>query len=123
MSPSIDRECLSQKLFFADFVRKLLFGYVEGVSSLRSLPLELQSNEKCARLGLSYTPFSTLKDGFARFPSKYLQQLFAAALAAVRVKRIKCIDELGLFRVIDGSLFPTLRQMRSDGLSPDQECL
>lgn len=41
-----------------------------------------------------------------------MQQLFAAALAAVPLKRIKCIDELGLFRVIDGSLFPTLRQMR-----------
>lgn len=111
ISPIIDQESLSQKLFFADFVRKLLFGYVEQVSSLRSLPLELQSNQKCRDLGLSYTPFSTLKDGFSRFASKYFKLLFETALASVKLKHIKCIDELGLFRVIDGSLFPTLLQM------------
>jgi hypothetical protein len=33
MSPIIDHESLSQKLFFADFVRKLLFVYIEQVSS------------------------------------------------------------------------------------------
>ena len=111
-SPNIDQKCRSQKLFFADFVRKLLFGYVAQVSSLRSLPVELQTNEKVPLLGLSHTPFSTLKDGFSRFPSKCFKQLFAAALSSLSLKQINCLDELGLFRVIDGSLFPTLLQMR-----------
>lgn len=111
MSSIIDQESHSQKLFFADFVRKLLFGYVEQVSSLRSLPLVLQTNEKCRQLGLFPTPFSTLKDGFSRFESKYFKQLFEAALASISLKQIKCLDEMGLFRVIDGSLFPTLWQM------------
>ena len=110
-SPNIDQKCRSQKLFFADFVRKLLFGYVAQVSSLRSLPVELQTNEKVPLLGLSHTPFSTLKDGFSRFPSKCFKQLFAAALSSLSLKQINCLDELGLFRVIDGSLFPTLIQM------------
>ena len=111
MSPNIDHECRSQKLFFADFVRKLLFGYVAQVSSLRSLPIELQTNEKCPLLGLSHTPFSTLKDGFSRFPGKCFKQLFETALSSISLKQINCLDELGLFRVIDGSLFPTLIQM------------
>jgi hypothetical protein len=111
ISPIIDQECHSQKLFFADFVRKLLFGYVEQVSSLRSLPTELHTNEKCRRLGLFFTPFSTLKDGFSRFESKHFKQLFETALASMSLKPIKCLDEIGLFRVIDGSLFPTLIQM------------
>lgn len=111
LSPIIDQESLSQKLFFADFVRKLLFGYIEQVSSLRSLPLMLQTNEKCRQLGLFPTPFSTLKDGFSRFASKSFQQLFETALASISLKNIKCLDELGLFRVIDGSLFPILIQM------------
>lgn len=111
LSPIIDQETLSQKLFFADFLKKLLFAYLEQVSSLRSLPIELKTNWKCAELGLSYTPFSTLKDGFSRFESKYFKEVFAAALALTKLKSVKAIDELGLFQVIDGSLFPTLMQM------------
>ena len=79
MSSIIDQESHWQKLFFADLVRKLLFGYVEQVSSLRSLPLVLQTNEKCRQLGLFPTPFSTLKDGFSRFESKSFKKLFEAA--------------------------------------------
>ncbi|CAN5584590.1 hypothetical protein BH10ACI1_BH10ACI1_04940 [soil metagenome] len=111
MSPIIDQKSLSQKLFFGDFVKKLIFAYVEQISSLRSLSLELQTNPKCQDLGLSETPFSTLKDGFYRFESGYFKTLFETALNSIELKRIKCLDEIGLFRVIDGSLFPLLFQM------------
>jgi Transposase DDE domain len=111
ISPIIDQQALSQKLFFADFVKKLLFAYLEQVSSLRSLSVELQTNQKCQELGLAYTPFSTLKDGFYRFSSEACRTLFETVLSEIQLKRIKGIDEIGLFRVIDGSLFPTLIQM------------
>ena len=91
MSSIIDHESLSQKLFFADFVRKLLFVYIEQVGSLRNLPLELKTNAKCRELGLFYTPFSTLKDGFSRFDSKHFKQLFETAVASMDLKRIKGI--------------------------------
>ena len=71
----------------------------------------LQTNEKWWQLGLFPTPFSTLKDGFSCFASNSFQQLFEAALASISLKNIKCLDELGLFRVIAGILFPTLMQM------------
>ncbi len=111
ISPIIDQKSLSQKLFFADFVKKLLFAYLEQVSSLRSLPIELETNAKCRGLGLLATPFSTLKDGFSRFESKYFKQVFETVLGQANVKSVKSLDELGLFQVIDGSLFPTLLQM------------
>lgn len=111
ISPIIDQKALSQKLFFADFVKKLLFAYLEQVSSLRSLSVELQTNQKCQDLGLGYSPFSTLKDGFYRFSSDACQTLFETVLSEIKFKRITGLDEIGLFRVIDGSLFPTLIQM------------
>lgn len=111
ISPIIDQEALSQKLFFADFVRKLLFAYLEQVSSLRSLAVELQTNQKCQVLGLGETPFSTLKDGFSRFSSEACRKLFETVLSEINLKPIKGLDEIGVFRVIDGSLFPTLIQM------------
>ena len=111
MSTIIDQESRSQKLFFADFVRKLFFAYLEQVSSLRSLAIELQSNQKCLDLGLAETPFSTLKDGFGRFSSEHFKTLFETVLSNLNLKRIKGLDEIGLFQVIDGSLFPILIQM------------
>lgn len=100
MSPIIDQESFSQKVFFADFVWKLLFVYIEQVGSLRSLPLELKTNAKCRELGLFHTPFSTLKDGFSRFDSKRFKQLFETAVASMDLKRIKGI---GRDRVISGN--------------------
>jgi hypothetical protein len=111
MSEIIDHQALSQKLMFADFVKKLIFAYVYQVSSLRNLALELQTNPLSDALGLSFTPFSTLKDGFSRFQSRHFKQLFESLVAQTALKRIKALDELGLFQVIDGSLFPTLWQM------------
>lgn len=112
ISPIIDQKSLSQKLFFADFVKKLLFAYLEQVGSLRSLPVELATNGKCRQLGFLTTPFSTLKDGFSRFESKYFKQVFETVVGEAHLKRVKSLDEWGLFQVIDGSLFPTLLQMR-----------
>ena len=108
MSPSIDQECDSQKLFFTDFVRKLIFGYLYQNSSLRNLSLELKTNPVCQDLGFEPTPFSTLKDGFSRFQSKYFKQLFETVLEYTNLAQVPFLDELGICRVIDGSLFPTL---------------
>lgn len=111
VSDIIDHESRSQKLFFADFVKKLIFGYVYQVSSLRNLSLELQTNVLCRELGLIFTPFSTLKDGFSRFESRHFKQLFETTLEQTNLCKVSSVDEMGVFRVIDGSLFPTLWQM------------
>ncbi len=108
IASSIDHESNSGKLFFNDFLRKLIFGYIYQVSSLRNLSIELETNSVCARLGFKPTPFSTFKDAFTRFKSKHFKQLFETLLEQVDLSQIPFIDELGLCRVIDGSLFPTL---------------
>jgi hypothetical protein len=111
ISTKIDQESGSKKLFFKDFTEKLLFGVVYSVSSLRNLSLELQTNELCGRLGLSYTPFSTLKDGFSRFDSCHFRTLYDTVLSKTKLFNVPNLEGLGLFQVIDGSLFPTLIQM------------
>ncbi len=108
MSPSIDQEAASEKLFFADFVRKLIFGYLYQNSSLRSLTVELETNAVCRDLDLQPTPFSTLKDGFSRFQSKYFKQLYETLMESANLSKVAFIEELGICQVIDGSLFPML---------------
>lgn len=108
ISTIIDQESNSQKLFFADFVQKLIFGYVYQTSSLRNLIVELKTNPVCQALGFKATPFSTLKDGFYRFESRHFKELFERLLEQTSLSKVSYLDEIGLFRVIDGSLFPTL---------------
>ena len=104
----IDQQTNSQKLFFTDFVRKLIFGSVYQTSSLRNLVVELETNPICQELGFEVTPFSTFKDGFSRFESKHFKQLFENLLKQTNLSKVPYLDEIGIFRVIDGSLFPTL---------------
>ena len=108
IAPIIDQQTDSQKLFFTDFVWKLIFGYIYQTSSLRNLLLELKTNPVCQELGLEPTPFSTFKDGFSRFESKHFKQLFEGLLARTNLAQVPYLDEIGVCRVIDGSLFPTL---------------
>lgn len=110
-STKIDKESLSKKLFFNDFVNKLLFGIIYQCDSLRNLSLELSSNEICKDLGLSPTPFSTLKDGFSRFDSRHFKVIFEEVLTHLPIYKVPFLSEWGIFSVIDGSLFPTLLQM------------
>lgn len=111
MSTKIDRQSDSRKLYFADFVKKLAFGLLTHVGSLRMLAQELASNPTCHQLGLDYTPFSTLKDGFNRFSSQHLKALFEEVIGQLPLYKVPHLAPLGLFKAIDGSLFPTVRQM------------
>ena len=121
ISPSIDQQNHLQKLFFADFVQKLIFGYIYQVSSLRNLSLELQTNPICQVLGLSFTPFSTLKDGFSRFESKYFKQLFETVLEQVDLSKIPFVEELGICRVIDGRICANAFVNQLDKLSRNEK--
>jgi cell division protein FtsB len=108
----IDKKCESEKLFFVDFSKKLLFAFLTGIDSLRGLVIELQTSDLCKELGLLGTPFSTLKDGFSRFDSLYFQQLYEHVLSGFEWAKVKGFSELGTLCAVDGSLFPTLIQMK-----------
>jgi hypothetical protein len=111
MGANIDKESDSKQLFFKDFVSKLLWGFAFSCTSLRQLSFELKTNDLCKDLGFSYTPFSTLKDGFSRFKSIHFKTLFDDLLSDLSLMKLPNINEMGIFRVIDGTLLPTLQQM------------
>lgn len=111
MSAKIDIERNSKKLFFKDFTQKLLFCFIYQIDSLRNLSLELQTNQICKDLCLKHTPFSTLKDGFSRFDSLHYKTIFEHLIKNISLFKVPYLEEMGIFRVIDGSLFPTLLHM------------
>lgn len=107
----IDRQCDSKELFFLDFTRKLVFAFVMHVPSLRKLITDLETKTECKALGFSPTPYSTFRDGFTRFSAKYFEQIFRHILQQASWLSTEAFDEIGIFRLVDGSIFPTLRSM------------
>lgn len=107
----IDEQSDSKELFFFDFTKKMLFAFVMNVSSLRQLITDLKTSEVCKQLGLSPTPYSTFRDGFTRFDAEYFAKLFQHIVRQTPWLKIDSLDELGVFRLVDGSVFPTLRSM------------
>jgi hypothetical protein len=109
----IDVETGSEILFFEDFVRSLLFGFSIQVPTFRQLIVELESNSDAIALGLIAFKRSTLKDGFVRFRAKYFEQLYQYALGQIESMPVgdKLLQNIGLLKVIDGSVFPLIKSM------------
>jgi len=89
----------------------MLFALVMNVSSLRQLITDLATSEVCKKLGLTSTPYSTFREGFTRFDAKYFAKLFQHILRQTPWLKIDAFEELGILRLVDGSIFPTLRSM------------
>lgn len=107
----IDEKSGSRKFFFLDFMKIMLFGSSIGVSSLRKLIKELESNQDAAVLELKNAAYSTIRDCFARFDLSVFQELYTSLLNTTPWMSVKELAHLGILKAVDGSLFPTLRSM------------
>jgi len=105
----LDQRTGSKSLFFAQFVRSLLFAFVYQITSLRKLVTELETNATAHQLGLSPIPYSTLQEAFSRFPASAFRHLFMTLLASTTFMAIPELQALGTLYLVDGSLFPTIR--------------
>lgn len=107
----IDKKTDSKKLFFANFFKIIVFAIVGQVKTLKLLTTELKSSPTARTLGLVPVPYNTLLDGFHRFNYKYFEKLFSQVLQSFQYKNVPELKEMGVFRLIDGSIFPTLARI------------
>jgi len=111
MSSTIDKSYGSRTLFFIDFFKILLFYFVCKKDSLRSLVTDLKTSDVCKELGLPFIANSTLRDGFSRFSSAYFAKLYQLLLKKAALLSIPELQEFGQLYLVDGSLFPAMKQM------------
>lgn len=104
---TIDTITGSISLFFAQFFKIISYGFVIKIPSLKQLITDLEINEIPKLLGLNSLPYNTLLGGFYRFNAKYFVKLYQHILQPDWL-RVPDLEELGDFRLIDGSLFPTM---------------
>lgn len=107
----IDKKSRSKSLFFSDFTLKMIYALVKQVGSLRMLITELDTAPAALNLGFLPTPYSTFRDGFNRFSAQYFRETFLYVLKSHDWMRLQGIDEVGIIKLVDGSLFPTLTSM------------
>lgn len=110
-SSQIDKESGSRKLMFAQFTLTVLYSLMMQIESLRKITNHLELSETAQSLGLKVLPWTTLRDGFTRFSSDYFMQLYRWVVAQTPIFKIGAFDEIGLIRLVDGSLFPTIISM------------
>ena len=111
MAPTIDAQTHSRTLFFIPFVRVILYAVVMRIPSLRQLVTELATSPTAAALKLPTPPFSTLKDGFTRFPVAAFEHVFRHLVHTVSWVEVEEINALGHLCLVDGSLFRVLVRM------------
>ena len=110
-SAEIDELSGSRSFYYADFIRILIYGMSIKIPSLRKLILDLSSNVDLEKLGLKAVAFSTFKDGFSRFNYLLVNKLYIYLLRNVTFNKIPNLKDLGLVKLVDGSLFPTLNSV------------
>lgn len=107
----IDQESRSKSLFFSDFTLKMIYAIIMQIDSLRLLITELETSRNSMNLNFSPSPYSTFRDGFNRFAVRHFRQMFFHVLKSYDWMRLAAVDEVGIVKLVDGSLFPTLTSM------------
>jgi len=95
----------AKKLTFDIFLKLLLYFYLQGIDTLRSLITDLRTNPDSSRAGLFIVGLSTIHDAFYRYPLKLFQNIYVYLLQSLPVYEIEEFKELGRLILTDGSLF------------------
>ncbi len=107
-SEEVEKQAGSRTLFYENFIKVLIYGMSIKIISRRKLVLDLATNACALKLGFKAIPLSTLKDGFSRFNYKLINKLYVHLLSTINFDKVPDLKELGIFKLVDGSLFPTL---------------
>lgn len=95
-----------KKLFFQRFVTLLLYFYLQGIDSLRSLITDLKTNNQIRNIDLVPVGLSTIHDAFQRYSVCFFQWFYVRLLEQLPVYAIEEFKDLGRLVICDGSIFP-----------------
>ena len=95
----------AKKLTFEKLLTLLVYFYLAGLDSLRSLITCLKTEALIGQINLCLVGLSTIHDAFHRYQALLFQKLYLKLLNKLPVIQIEEFKELGRFVVIDGSIF------------------
>ena len=99
------------KLSFIPFTLNLLFGIICRIESRAQLITEIQSSDTAEELNLVDASNSMYSESFDRYGSSFFREIFINLLDKLNFMSIPGIDPLGIFMLVDGSIFPAIKSM------------
>jgi len=96
----------AKNLIFNKFFTLLLYYYLMGLDSLRSLITDLKTNDNVSKIGLFHVGISTVHEAFYRYHAALFQKIYCYLLETLPVYQIDEFKQLGRFILTDGSIFP-----------------
>lgn len=106
-SSKLPEKDTAKRLTFEIFIRLLLYFYLSGIDTLRSLITDLKTKD-VSPIGLFTVGLSTIHDAFCRYQSYFFQQLYLELLKIVPLKHIPDFQAFGPIVLVDGSTFPVI---------------
>ena len=99
------------KLSLYYFTLSLIYIVINQVKSIRLFITELKTKPELKKLDFPLASPSMYSEAFSRYKPQIFQRIFVRLLEIVQIQDIPEIKTLGIFMLVDGSLFPAFKTM------------
>jgi len=98
-------------LSFIPFTINLLFGIFNNIETRAQLITHITTSTVAQKLNLVNVKNASYTEAFYRYDSNLFRQIFIQLLSTLNFMSIPGLDQLGLFMLVDGSIFPAIQSM------------
>ncbi len=99
------------KLSLYYFILSLVYIVINQVKSIRLFITEVKTKPELKKLGFVLASPSMYSEAFSRYKPQIFQRIFVRLLEILPIQDIAEIKTLGIFMLVDGSLFPAFKTM------------
>jgi hypothetical protein len=98
-------------LSFVPFSMNLLFGIICNIKTRAQLITEIKTSPTADKLNMQKSSSASYSEAFSRYNSNIFRNIFIQLLSSLNLMSIPGIDKLGIFMLVDGSIFPVIKTM------------
>ena len=98
-------------LSFIPFTMNLLFGIICNIKTRAQLITEIKTSSTANKLNMINASSASYTEAFSRYNSNLFKNIFIQLLSSINLMSIPGIDKLGMFMLVDGSIFPVIKTM------------
>lgn len=108
---SIKDDESTYNLSFVPFTINFLFGIICNIKTRAQLITQIKTSTIARKLNLVNASNPSYTEAFYRYDSKLFREIFIQLLSKLNFMSIPGLDQLGLFMLVDGSVFPAIKSM------------